>query len=469
LIATYSNTSANGFTFWEYNVQDPSTGKNYFSDEEKETYEEIIEEWLNDKQTLSINNENKYSTRAYLGNYTATVKLGSQTVTKSFDVTSGKNEVVIQISNKVEKAELTTKPTKTSYIQNSEPLDLTGGVITVTYSDGSTKKVSLPNSNVKVSNFDNSKVGTTTVTLEYEGITTTFDVQVVAKQISSVKITTNPTKTSYIQNSETLDLTGGILMVTYNDGSVDEISLTNENINATGFDNSKLGINTISLEYNGYNTTFDVEIIEKEISKIEIATLPTKKKYIQNSETLDLTGGILTVTYDDKSTDEINMTNKNINASGFDNSKLGINTISLEYNGYNTTFDVEIIEKEISKIEIATLPTKEKYIQNSEPLDLTGGILMVTYNDGSVDEISLTNENINATGFDNSKQGTNIITIEYNGNTITFEVEILSNTEEIVDVPDTGIHKTIIMLIGISTIIVGTILFITSKKYAKKN
>ena len=70
-----------------------------------------------------------------------------------------------------------------------------------------------------------------------------------------------PTKISYIQNYEELDLTGGILTVTYNDGTTDTISLTNENITVTGFDNSKIGKITITAEYEEHITTFEVEII----------------------------------------------------------------------------------------------------------------------------------------------------------------------------------------------------------------
>ena len=85
------------------------------------------------------------------------------------------------------------------------------------------------------------------------------------------------------------------------------------------------------------------------------------------------------------------------------------------------------IEKQISKVEVTTLPTKISYIQNYEELDLTGGILTVTYNDGTTDTISLTNENITVTGFDNSKIGKITITAEYEEHITTFEVEIINN------------------------------------------
>ena len=49
----------------------------------------------------------------------------------------------------------------------------------------------------------------------------------------------------------------------YNDDSTEEIPLTNEQIKVSGFDNEKIGKNTITIEYQNKKTTFDVEIIEE--------------------------------------------------------------------------------------------------------------------------------------------------------------------------------------------------------------
>jgi len=90
---------------------------------------------------------------------------------------------------------------------------------------------------VKVSGFDNSKVGTNKITIEYEGKTTSFEVEIISKQITRIEVNSCPIKTNYIQNSENLDLTGGNIKVIYSDNSIDIISMTNENVKVTGFDN----------------------------------------------------------------------------------------------------------------------------------------------------------------------------------------------------------------------------------------
>ena len=79
----------------------------------------------------------------------------------------------------LEKIEVATKPTKTVY-QIGESLDTTGLTLKATYSDGTTKKIS---SGFTVSGFDSATAGTKTVTVRYEGKTTTFTVTVEQKEV----------------------------------------------------------------------------------------------------------------------------------------------------------------------------------------------------------------------------------------------------------------------------------------------
>ena len=329
---------------------------------------------------------------------------------------------------KLENISILKAPSKLSYIQNYEKLNLTGGILQLKYVNGQTKELNMTDNNIKCSGFNNSNIGKNTITLEYKGKTVKFDVNIIKKSIEGIEIATKPDKVNYIQNCEKLDLTGGFLTVKYNDKTTDKIELTNENIKIEGFDNTKIGTNTIKVTYQGKTTTFDINIISKSIESIEIATKPDKVNYIQNCEKLDLTGGFLTVKYNDKTTDKIELTNENIKIEGFDNTKIGTNTIKVTYQGKTTSFDINIISKSIESIEINTLPTKKNYIQNYENLDLTGGILAVKYNDETTDKISLTNEMIEVEGFDNKKIGENIVTIIYQGKTTTFNVTIIAKS-----------------------------------------
>lgn len=73
--------------------------------------------------------------------------------------------------------EIITAPTKTAYTYKSSNLDLSGIELKVTYEDGYIETIT-DTSMITVSGFDNKKVGTQTVTVEYEGTTAQFDVTV---------------------------------------------------------------------------------------------------------------------------------------------------------------------------------------------------------------------------------------------------------------------------------------------------
>ncbi|MBQ9658421.1 MAG: bacterial Ig-like domain-containing protein, partial [Clostridia bacterium] len=78
-----------------------------------------------------------------------------------------------------------------------------------------------------------------------------------------IEISSKPTKLTYLQNSENLDLSGGVIESTYEDGSSDTIDLTDENVHVTGFNNSKFGTQTLTVDYEGKQTTFEVTVTQK--------------------------------------------------------------------------------------------------------------------------------------------------------------------------------------------------------------
>lgn len=82
---------------------------------------------------------------------------------------------------------VTTYPKKTSYLIG-EALDLTGLVLTATYSDGSKKTVT---EDYSVSGFDSSSAGTKTITVSFDGKTTTFTVTVKEPQPQTYTIAYN--------------------------------------------------------------------------------------------------------------------------------------------------------------------------------------------------------------------------------------------------------------------------------------
>ena len=134
-----------------------------------------------DAETAQDVTENKIY--AYLPASTATVKVGGKTTQYSFDTAGLKWLMPL---------EMFELPIKTEYFID-EPLDVKGGLLKVTYGDGTAMFTGLTED--MVSGFDSSTPGTKTITVSYNNMTTEFTV-VVKEGVS--ELTKYPI---YIENS----------------------------------------------------------------------------------------------------------------------------------------------------------------------------------------------------------------------------------------------------------------------------
>ncbi len=343
--------------------------------------------------------------------------LGPQTLTVTYEGNTAIFEVTI-IEKELVSIEIAQQPNKTTYIQNYEDLDVTGGKIRLTYNDGTTEEIDMAKE--MIIGFDNTEVGPQTLTVTYEGKITTFEIAVLEKALNKIEIIQIPNKVTYIQNYEELDVTGGKIRLTYNDETTEEIDMTTGMV--TNFDNTVLGPKTLTVTYGEKSTTFEVTIVEKELVSIEIAQQPTKKTYIQNYEELDVTGGKIRLIYNDETTEEMNMTKEMV--TGFDNTEPGQKTLTVTYGGKSVTFEITVVAKELVRIEIAQQPNKTTYIQNYEELDVAGGKIRLTYNDETTEEIDMKKEMV--TGFSNTTLGPKTLTVSYGGQQTTFRVTIVA-------------------------------------------
>ena len=246
---------------------------------------------------------------------------------------------------KIEKGiKMEKNPNKSEYLQNTDTLDLSGGSISLIYFNNTNKIVSLTDKDVKLSGFDNTKLGKNTITVTYHGFTTTFDVNIAKAKVTNLKVTNNPIKTTYTVRDNKLDLSGGELMLYYSDGKSEKISMSDKKVKITGFDNLKPGKNTIVIEYEGIKSTLEINVVDIKIKEIKVSKNPGKMEYIVNKDNLDLSGGQIKVVYDDGVSEYVEMTNKDVVVSGFDNSNVAKNKLVIEYKGNKTELFVNIVD-----------------------------------------------------------------------------------------------------------------------------
>ena len=81
----------------------------------------------------------------------------------------------------------------------------------------------------------------------------------VTATLSSIAVTTEPTKHFYQKNEEELDITGGKITLTYTNGGTEVIDMTADMV--TGFSNATAGPVVLTVTYSGKTCTYTVEVV----------------------------------------------------------------------------------------------------------------------------------------------------------------------------------------------------------------
>ena len=95
-----------------------------------------------------------------------------------------------------------------------------------------------------------------------------------------------------------------------------------------------------------YTTPIKAKWEERTITGISVSATPTKTTYTEG-ENLDLTGGKITVTYDDEETEEVPMTSEGVSVTGYDKDTTGTQEITVTYKEKTAKFNVTVKEKNI--------------------------------------------------------------------------------------------------------------------------
>ena len=330
----------------------------------------------------------------------------------------------IEIINKITSIKMHTTP-KTNYNVN-DTLDVTNGEILVTRQTGEPEVKEITKD--MVTGFDSSKENTklplkVTYTENGETKETSYEVSV-KDSVTSISIKANPSKTEY-RYGESLDLTGATISVVKGSGTTD-IPITDNMV--SGYDPTTVGKQTVKVSYGGKDTTFEVTV--KDYVKDITLTAPTKTEY-KYGEALDLTGGkVQKVMASGAQEPAVDLTDSSVTVSGYNANKTGKQTITVEYEGIQKTFEITVVDP-INKIELKGTPkTEYKY---GEEFDVSNLKLSISRASGET-EIPVTSDMIK--NYNKNSLGQQQVTIEYEGNTIeTITVQVVDYIQSVVITP----------------------------------
>ena len=330
----------------------------------------------------------------------------------------------IEIINKITSIKMHTTP-KTNYNVN-DTLDVTNGEILVTRQTGEPEVKEITQD--MVTGFDSSKENTklplkVTYTENGETKETSYEVSV-KDSVTSISIKANPSKTEY-RYGESLDLTGATISVVKGSGTTD-IPITDNMV--SGYDPTAVGKQTVKVSYGGKDTTFEVTV--KDYVKDITLTAPTKTEY-KYGEALDLTGGkVQKVMASGAQEPAVDLTDSSVTVSRYNANKAGKQTITVEYEGIQKTFEITVVDP-INKIELKGTPkTEYKY---GEEFDVSNLKLSISRASGET-EIPVTSDMIK--NYNKNSLGQQQVTIEYEGNTIeTITVQVVDYIQSVVITP----------------------------------
>ena len=292
---------------------------------------------------------------------------------------------------------------------SGEQISVDGLMLEAVYEDGATESVS---GGFTISPATAQGVGTQTVTVTYNGVTVTYEITVMQKEVSSLYIEALPSRREFSVGEE-FDLSGMVIDVLFADGSHEMINdgYTFEPMSAT-----ELGETKVTVSYGERSVSFVVNIVEIAVDAIEVIEMPTKLSYYVG-ESFDTAGLIILADYPNGVSGEV--------SAGFTVSPekftaAGKQTVVVSYGGKSLEFEVEVSRANLTRLAVRNMPTKTSYTVG-ESLSMKGFSMWAYYDNGTSQIIT---NSYTYTPTKLTKAGTQYITVTYMGKTTGFNVTV---------------------------------------------
>jgi len=243
--------------------------------------------------------------------------------------------------------------------------------------------------------------------------------------VTGISITSNPTKGSYYVG-DTLDLTGLAVTATYADGTTANVTADCIITPADGSVLAAAGTQTISISYLYAGITREtstyVLVNAVALTGIEVTTLPTKRNYVVG-EPLDLTGIVVTGTFNNETTSDVTSqcTFNPANGSILDESGTITVNVSCTIGEYTNTTSFTVASRTdnpLTGIAVTTEPTKTVYTVG-ENLDLAGIVVTATYQDETTADVTSSCVFSPVDGSALNTEGSQAISIAYSEGDVT--------------------------------------------------
>ena len=246
------------------------------------------------------------------------------------------------------------------------------------------------------------------------------------KELVSIAVATPPTKTDYVEGEDTLDLAGGKLTLTYNNGTTEVIGLTIDMVSS--FDNAKVGRQTLTVTYQDKTATFTVTVHPSAPSA------PTLASKTDTSVTLTARSGYEYRRDDGPWQSSPTFTGLAPNSTHSFYQRVA-ETDTTHASDASPALSVTTDKSAGPSLSWKSLPARTSYEQGEE-LDLTGGVLLVTDANGGKREVALTTDMIS--GYDKNRLGSQSLTVTCEGMqlslSVTVEAKILESENKEVTV-----------------------------------
>ena len=347
--------------------------------------------------------------------------------TKMLTVTyAGKTATLPIVVKAVELETITVDSTnmKTEYFVG-ETIDTTGLVVKAVYNNGS--ETALAFADVDFGTVDMTTAGTKNMVVTYQQKTATVEINVVAIELVEIEAISSAMKTVY-NIGETFDTTGLVVNKVFNNGTREQIALSDANLVISPVDTTTAGEKVVTITYQGKTTTIEITVSEDSFANIEVDSTNMKTEYYAG-DTLDTTGLVVKAVYE--SGNKVAVALNLVSFSNVDLTTVGEKILTVTYNGKTQDITITVVAVVMTDLTVDYKNMKVEYYQG-DTLDTTGLVITATYNNGKTATIAHADATFD--NYDMTIVGTQYLMVVYGDKVKTIEITVLALVLESISV-----------------------------------